>query len=216
MKFVAVCIFLVSSGMLFAQKAFTGKLVYRVEIADTSLQNMFPPSTMTIYTNDTILRVETRTDALGAQVLIQHMEKKKAYLLIESPMGKYAIQIPEKEEEVEKKYTYKKAKGKKTVQGLDSKKLLVANTSIKEQLEFYYHKKIAAKYLPGFEDFPGLLTDYYVVSTDGVYHHQLVECTPQQVSRDLFGIPSDYQKITMSDFVDLVTGGQEEQILERK
>ena len=103
MKFVAVCIFLVSSGMLFAQKAFTGKLVYRVEIADTSLQNMFPPSTMTIYTNDTILRVETRTDALGAQVLIQHMEKKKAYLLIESPMGKYAIQIPEKEEEVEKR-----------------------------------------------------------------------------------------------------------------
>lgn len=194
-----------------AQKPFEGKLVYSIEISDTSLRQLFPSSTMTIYTNDTIVRIETKTDALGQQILIQHLQKNKAYLLIETATDKYAIQLPEKDplrqaQDTEKKYTYKKAKGKKLISGLSSRKALVSFPSVVPKMEFYYHKEISAKYVPGFEDFPGLLTDYYVVSKDGIYHHQLKEITIQPVSRDLFGIPSDYKKISMSDFVDIMTG----------
>lgn len=191
-----------------AQKPFSGKMVYTVTIADTSLRSMFPPSTMTIYTNDTVLRIETRTDQLGKQTLIHHLQKNKGYLLIETADAKYAIQIPEKVA-TEEKYSFKKAKGKSTVCGLPSKKLAVKVVNYPDFLEYAYHKDIAAKYLPGFEHFPGLLTDYFVLTTDGLYHHQLIEISAESISRDLFGIPSDYQKISMSDFVDLMTGGQD-------
>lgn len=204
-RLIILGISILLAGSVSSQKPFEGKLVYSIEISDTSLRQLFPSSTMTIYTNDTIVRIETKTDALGQQVLIQHLQKNKAYLLIETTTDKYAIQLPEKEG-AETKYTYKKAKGKKLISGLSSRKILVSFPSVIPKMEFYYHKEISAKYVPGFEDFPGLLTDYYVVSKDGIYHHQLKEIMNQPVSRDLFGIPSDYKKISMSDFVDIMTG----------
>lgn len=204
-RLVILCVSILLVGIVYSQKPFEGKLVYSIEISDTSLRQLFPSSTMTIYTNDTILRIETKTEALGQQILIQHLQKNKAYLLIETATDKYAIQLPEKED-MEKKYTYKKAKGKKMIAGLSSRKLLVSFPSVVPKMEFYYHKEISAKYVPGFEEFPGLLTDYYVVSKDGIYHHQLKERTTHPVSRELFGIPSDYKKISMSDFVDIMTG----------
>lgn len=209
MKLFLISTFFLLTTCAFSQKPFVGKLVYSVEIADTSLREYFPVSRMVIFTNDTLIRVETSTEALGKQVLIQHITKKKAYLLIETPTGKYAVQIPEKEEAKEKKYSFKTTKGEKTIGGLKSKKLIVSNASVKEELDFFFHTKISAKYLPGFEDFPGLLTDYYVVSTDGLYHHQLIETSTELPEKDLFGIPSDYIRLSMSDFVDLMTAGSE-------
>jgi hypothetical protein len=204
-KQVVLYVTILLAGSVYAQKPFIGKLVYSIEISDTSLRQLFPSSTMTIYTNDTIVRVETKTEALGQQVLIHNLQKNKAYLLIETDRDKYAIQLPEKEDS-KTKYTYQKAKGKKIISGLSSRKMLVSFPNVIPKMEFYYHKEISAKYVPGFEDFPGLLTDYYVVSKDGIYHHQLKELTTEPISRDLFGIPSDYKKISMSDFVDIMTG----------
>jgi hypothetical protein len=37
----------------------------------------------------------------------------------------------------------------------------------------------------------------------------LIQIQSEPVSKDLFGIPSDYQRISMSEFVDLMTGGNE-------
>jgi hypothetical protein len=207
-KILSVIVLTLVVQLAYSQKPFVGKLVYSIEIADTSMKQMFPASTMTIYSNDTILRVETKTETLGQQVLIHHLTKKKAYLLIESPLGKFAIQIPEETSEKEK-YTYKKAKGKKTVCQLNSSKLNVSVTGFEGLLTAYYHKKISAKYIPGFEHFPGLPTSYQALTTDGIYQHELIQIQSEPVSKDLFGIPSDYQRISMSEFVDLMTGGNE-------
>lgn len=108
---------------------------------------------MTIYTNDTLIRVETQTDALGKQVLIHHLIKDKGYLLIESQLGSYAIQIPQKEVADQQGYHYKKTRGKEIVCGLKSKKLNVSYADFPENLDFFYTKSISAKYLPGFETF---------------------------------------------------------------
>jgi len=195
-----------------AQQPFVGRLVYSVEIADSSLRDLFPPSTMTIYTNDTLLRIETHTDQLGQQVAIQHIAQQKSYLLVQTPHGKYAIQIPPSPKE-NPKYTYKKKHGKTVVAGLKSKRLtvdLANSTSSATTFDYLYHKKINAKYVPGYEYFPGLLTDYVVSSRDGFYHHRLQEISWQDVSPDLFGIPSDFTIISMPDFVDIMTKKQGE------
>lgn len=205
MKVLFSCILMFVAVQVNAQNPFVGKLTYSIQIADTAMRDMFQTSTMTIYTNDTILRIETSTETLGTQVLIQHIEKKKSYLLIDTPMGNFAIQIPSDTAVTEKKYVYKKVDGQKQMLDLKCSKLEVTNTVVAEKLPFYYHKNISAKYLPGFEDFPGLLTDYYVISKDGLYHHQLIELKHEDVNRDLFGIPSDYERISMDAFVDKMT-----------
>lgn len=210
MRFILFFLFSCFSIITYAQKPFVGKLVYSIEIADTSKSELFPTATMTVYTNDTLLRIETHTEALGDQVLIQHLIKQKAYLLINSPIGKFAIQVPEANKSASK-YTFVKGKGKKVICALKSERLIVKHPDVTGDMEFYYTKSISSKYLPGFENFKGLLTDYYTVTQDGVYHHKLVECTPQPVPHDLFGIPSDYKKVSMSDFVDLMTGKNEEE-----
>ena len=44
---------------------FAGKLVYSIQITDTSLRKLIPTKTMVVYTNDTLLRIENDTDQLG-------------------------------------------------------------------------------------------------------------------------------------------------------
>ncbi|MCO5259657.1 MAG: hypothetical protein M9916_05890 [Crocinitomicaceae bacterium] len=209
MKFIVVIVAFLSVYS-FGQSPFIGKLVYNVEIADTSLTRLFNPSKMIIYTNDTLLRVETHTDALGTQVLIQHLQKNKAYLLIDSPNGKYAIQIPDVQQK-QSNYHYKKGKGTKSIASIKSNVLLVTHPDVENQMEFYYNKKILAKYIPSFEDFPGLLTEYYTITQDGVYRHRLQGIDYKIPSKDLFGIPSDYQRVSMDDFVNLMSGGEKEE-----
>lgn len=210
MRVVLFFLFCCSSIISYAQKPFVGKLVYIIEIADTSQRELFPTDTMTVYTNDTLIRIETHTAALGQQVLIQHLTKQKAYLLINSQLGKFAVQVPDVNKS-ESKYSFVKGKGKKVICGLKSARLIVKHADVTGDMEFYYTKNISSKYLPGFENFKGLLTDYYTVTQDGVYHHRLVECVAQPISHDLFGIPSDYQKLSMSEFVDVMTGKNEEE-----
>lgn len=199
-----ICLLLVACS---AQDSFVGKLVYEVKLADTAMQKLTNPNKMIIYTNDTILRVESESVTMGKQVMIKHLIKHKAYLLVQSAKGDFAVQIKDtRSKDSISKYSFEKARGKKRICGLKSKKLLVSNPSIKQKFTFYYSPSFKAKYLPGYEDFPGLLSEYYSVSADGVYHYKLIEITPKTVSSDLFGIPSNYQIISMSDFVDLMTG----------
>jgi hypothetical protein len=210
MRFILVFFLLTVVNYSFSQKIFTGKLVYSIEIADTNMRSLFPASKMVIYTNDTLLRVETKTELLGEQVMIHHLQKNKAYLLIATPKGKFAVQIPENEASSTEKYSFKKGKGKQVVAGLKSKIVVVKAHNYQQQLTFAYYPKISSKFLPGFESFPGLLTDYYTFTKDGLYHHQLIQIDQQPVSRDLFGIPSDYTKISMSDFVEKIMIGNNE------
>ncbi|HLU86761.1 MAG TPA: hypothetical protein VKZ44_03330 [Taishania sp.] len=205
---IILCYCLLVSNV-FSQKQFEGVLTYQIEIADTSLRSFYPSSIMTIYTNDTLLRVETKTENLGDQILIHHFQKNKGYLLIQTALGKYAIQIPEDTTHTQK-YTYKKTRGKQEILGLKSKKLLVKTKNHDAPLTAFYHKKISAKYIPGFDYFPGLVTSYQVHTNDGIYNHTLIAIERKKVDKDLFGIPSDYTRISMSDFVDLMTSEPQE------
>ena len=83
----------VTSFVMFAQKPFQGVLVYNVYLQDTSLHSIFPPEKMILYTNDTLLRIETQTHLTGQQTQIRHLQKQRSILLLDSPKGKYGIQI---------------------------------------------------------------------------------------------------------------------------
>ncbi len=197
---------LLLSHFSFTQKkheSFVGKLVYSIEIMDTSLREMIPNKKMVIYTNDTLLRIENRTDQLGDQVIVKHLGLDKSYLLIATPFSNYAIQTDHSTEEKDSyPYTYKKKCGTKKILGMKAKRLMVSHANFKEPMEFLYLKKYSTKYVNTLENFPGLPVKYYISSIDGTYKYELISIEYITPEKDLFGIPSDYKRVSFTQFLE--------------
>ena len=65
------------------------------------------------------------------------------------------------------------------------------------------------KYLNNFEGIPGIVAKYSVVTPDGVLDYELIRFNEYTPNRDLFGIPSDYERVTIDQFIETMTGGNE-------
>jgi len=203
-SFLLCCIALFS-GMLHAQEKqpFYGKLVYSVQIADTAFNQLFRPRTMVVYTNDTIIRIENESDQLGKQVIIKHLGLNKSYLLLQTPDQNFAIQTDHSSEQKKvSKYAFKKKCFKRKIAGKKANRLEVHHPDMKTERQFLYLKDYSPKYINTFEDFPGLPVHYFIISVDGVYEYKLLSMEEFLPSKDLFGIPSDYKRVTLDEFMD--------------
>ncbi|MDP4637895.1 MAG: hypothetical protein NWS40_05675 [Crocinitomicaceae bacterium] len=201
--------FILFTSFVFSQKkeAFVGKLVYSVQITDTAFQKFIPATQMVVYTNDTITRIENVTDQLGKQAIIKHMELNKSYLLLETPIDNFAIQTDHTDSlfrKKESKYTFEKKWFKKKVGGVRANRLLVSHPDFKEPKEYLYLKKYSPKYINTFEDFPGLPVHYYIITMDGVYEYKLISIEEMLPPKDLFGVPSNYKRVTFNEFLDIM------------
>ena len=190
-------------------KPFTGKMTYTIQMADTSLRELIPTSKMTVYTNDTLIRIENETDQIGKQILIKHLTLNKSYLLLETPLGKFAIQTDHANDTLPSRYSFQKKSFKRKIAGIRANRLMVSHADMNAPREFLYLKKYSPKYLNNFNNFPGLPVHYYIVSIDGIYEYTLSSMEHMLPEKDLFGIPSDYKRISYNDFVDLMTKVQE-------
>jgi hypothetical protein len=192
-----------------AQKGrFTGMFEYKITVRDTSLRAFYPDNSMFVYTNDTIVRTENYTAQLGFQINIHHLEKNKAYLLMDNDIGKFAIasdynSLKQSDSSVYvSKYHFKKKAGSKKILGRKVKCMLVTHDDSKETFEFWYDKKISPKYNHIFPEMKGLPVSYSVVTPDAVLNYEMVRISEYVPDRDLFGIPSDFERITFDEFID--------------
>jgi hypothetical protein len=205
-------IFLNVSFFGFSQKhkPFQGKLVYSIEMADTSLQWMFPVRNMVVFTNDTLVRIENETAQLGKQVVLKHLILDKSILLLENNGVKYAIQTSgdsQKTEESDSSPThlkYRKRWGRVRVASMRANKVDVNMEGQKKAIELLYLKDVSAKYLDAYQGCPGLPVRYFFNTEDGVLVYTLIYFERTAVVRDLFGIPSDYKKVSFDAFIDEV------------
>ena len=190
---------------------FSGKLVYSISIKDTSLQHMIPNRTMVIYTNDTLIRIENETDQLGKQVIIKHLTLNKSYLLLSTPMNNYAIQTDHNDgKEIKFPYSFKLKRGKRKILGMKAKRLMVSHENFKEPIEFLYLPLLSPKYINTLDNFPGLPVLYYISSVDGTYEYRLISIEKSTPNHDLFGIPSDYKRVTFDTFLNEVLNYQKQ------
>lgn len=193
------------------QKPFYGELIYRASIsyADTNL--VIKEWNVRVFTNDTIVRVETETGQFGTQVYIRHMELGKAYLLLDLEGEKYAIQttLTKKTDTIPANYTVTKKRGCKKIAGVKCRRYLVKDKDA-DGFYCYFAKKINHKYLEVYPEVPGLAADYFLPSQEGLIHYQLVEIKPEPVNRDLFGIPSDYKRVSFEEFLKIYYGNNEQ------
>jgi hypothetical protein len=192
-------------------KPFQGKLVYSVEMADTAMQKMIPARTMVIYTNDTIVRIENETNQLGKQIIIKHTVLNKSILLLSSGDKNYAIQtnLNKKSDSTslkpsESKYIYKKKFGRKKIVNKKANRMTIQLKGQKKQIEILYFKDYSTKYIDAYNEIPGLPVRYYIQTEDGIVVYTLIQMENKTINRDLFGIPSDYKRVTFDQFLDEV------------
>lgn len=211
MKQLFILLFSICFSITFAQKhePFQGTLHYRIDFQAHPDSTAVPYSKMSVYTNDTLVRVDSETTQLGEQVLITHLALQKYYLLIEFDSKKYAIQGHEVENKKPSSYTFKKKWGKKKIGGITAKKVLVSAPFFPKPILMWYAPNISPKYLSILKGIPGLPLDYYIQMEDGYLHYRLESADVSPVHKDSFGIGSDYKKVTFDQFIEATVGESE-------
>lgn len=187
-------------------KPFVGKLTYSVDFYDSLHKKPTSTSSMKIFTNDTIVRVEAESDMLGKQVIIRHLTLNKYYILLEMNEQKFAIQHQGDKDTVASKYLFKYKMFGKKMCGKKAKKVVVKSTNLSAPMTMYYFKQYSPKYIEAVKGIAGLPVDYYIQTNDGYFHYKLTEFSSENVPNDLFGIPSDYKKVTFDEFMQSVMG----------
>ncbi len=198
--------FFIFNNLPQAQSNFTGKIVYKVELSDTAVQRLIDSREMTVYTNDTLSRVEMLNDALGEQVTIKHLQLKKSYLLMTMMGKKLAIQTNLGNDSTGiEPYTFKyHFFGKKKINGLVLKKVTVYRKDLEKKRTCWYFKDIRADLMDIYPGIKGLPAEFYIGTVDGIVKYSLQSVEKKAIQKDLFGIPSDYEKITLQEFMEHV------------
>jgi hypothetical protein len=187
---------------------FEGVLLYQITFVDTNIAKMIPPSYMKVYTNDTVVRIENTSFNFGNQIVIKHTIFNKSYLLIDSGDKKFAIQTDRnKNIDTLNKVDYKLKRKSKTIEicGKKANLLILSNPKNNKSTKLYYYKTLSNKYIDAYNESPGLPVLFYLDSNEGLLKYELITITHQKVNRDLFGIPSNYQKTTFEEFMQQIT-----------
>ncbi len=185
---------------------FSGRLTYSVQMADTALRKFYPSSEMSVITNDTLLRIENQTSFIGKQVLIKHLKLNKSYLLIESPLGNFAVQTNHSNDQKDSitNYSFHVFKKKKRIGGLKGQKITVTHKKAEKPFTCYVDMTKNPAYINTYFNLPGLPLHYYLPSEDGLLEYKLIRIEEYATHKDAFGIPSDYKKVTFDEFLKLL------------
>ena len=68
----------------------------------------------------------------------------------------------------------------------------------------WYFKDIRPDIMEMYKGIKGFPADFYIGTVDGIVYYKLKSIDYQHVEKDKFGIPSDYEKIKLKDFMDHV------------
>ena len=187
-----------------AQKPFTGELLYagvKVTPKDSNAVEK-----ILIYAKDSLGKVIHFSTVLGKQECINNLPRNKSILLVETTKGKFAIKTGNQSDtDTSLTYRYKKTMGSKKIAGIRAKKILVFFNNLDKPFPFYYTKKIDAKYGPSFHRLPGLVLSYYQPTDQGIYFYELKELNKKEVPLSLFSVPSDYKRVTLEEFFELIS-----------
>lgn len=189
---------------LFAQKQkpFVGTLTYRIEFINPGDTSISLHSFTTLYTNDTLVRIDTESEQFGPQVLIKHLTLNKYYLLLAHEGKKYAIQQTMPADTSASKYQFKKIRGKTKIAGLKAKKILVNTPDFPKPIVMAYLPNVSPRYLGILKGIPGLPVDYYIQTDTGFLHYTLEKVELGSVKKTTFSIPTEFEKISFDEFMD--------------
>ena len=198
--FLILCLFCIQDFHSQNQKTFSGELTYSIERVD---KNDSVKAEMIIYARDSLIRVVNFNSESGRQELIRHLRLEKSFLLIDTEKQKFAIKmIDQVSQDTSVEYSFKKSFGIKKIGGLVARKIKVKQREIKNELTFYVHKKISAKYANVFSHLPGLPVLYYVPTDHGLYKYELISFKNTIPPMALFTFGKEYIVVTFEQFTE--------------
>src|SRR5690554_3766966 len=178
---------------------FEGKLIYSIESPGNIPDEKDSINYQVVYAKDTMLRIDSYTQ-IGKQTYIKHIPKNKAYILMDLGVKKVAIQTIQDTLKNDDRYIFKKARGKKKFAGRKANNINVTDNVFDTTMTMNYLEEVPSKYSTAIKGMPGLPVNYSL-NVDGLWTtYKLKEIEEKTLSIDLFGIPSNYEIITLDEF----------------
>lgn len=200
--FIAVT-FIISTAVAQKKGSFSGELVYNIEKLSPKDSSQ---AKMLIFAKDSLLKVINFSSILGKQEMIKHLRLNRSYILVTTTKGDFAIKNDHNlDSDSIQSYSFRKVCGRKKIATIRAKKALVTFKGIDKKFIFYYTPKINAKYSGSFENFPGLLIEYFVANENGLFRYTLESIKVIDPPLEIFSIPSNYKKVTINEFIDQVS-----------
>lgn len=189
---------------------FEGKLVYKIT---SNMRDFDPADSMNyqiIYAKDSLVKTDNFT-RFGKQSYLKHIPKNRAYTMMNFEGNKLAIQtIPDSTKVAPDKYTFFERKEQKKIAGLNAQLVEVKIKGHNTPIEMWYATAVSHDYSDAIPGMKGLPLIYTLVIGDEELTYTLIEAEQRTMSRDHFGLPSDYKVITTQEFEAFVAAPQEE------
>ena len=145
---------------------------------------------------------------------------EKSYLLLETDFGQYAIQMDESKAQKEQqlkdttqaeadKFVFKKKCGRKRMLGRKMNRLMVSHPDFDEPIEFLYLKGYSTEIVDAYPKINGIPTKYSVITADAIFDYELVKMSEYTPEYNLFGIPSDFERVSFDEFMDKLIESKE-------
>lgn len=188
---------------------FEGKIVYHISSEQMNVSESDSTAYQIIYAQDSMVRIENFTP-IGKQVYIKHIPKNKAYILMDLNAEKIAIQTTTEEVPNADEFKFDFKMGSSEIAGRKAKKIKVSIPNIDSTFVMHYFEDISHEYSEAVPGIPGMPAKYTVISNDAFMNYEAILLEERKVSKDLFGIPSDYKKMSMDKFIDMIQEMEEQ------
>ncbi len=182
---------------------FEGKLVYKITSPLDNPSKQDSTNYQVVYAMDSMLRIDSHSP-IGGQTYIKHIPKNKAYILMDLPTRKVAIQTKPDTASTDSKYSFENKWGHDKIAGRKAQRAKVTDHDQDTTFVVNYLAEVPAKYSNALKGIPGLPVKYSIFSNGVWIEYRLIEIEEKPIDRDRFGIPSDHEIISLDEFIELL------------
>lgn len=197
-----ICLAIVFQNSSYAQKykPFEGTIFYDVFFQATPDSIPYKVNYLTIRAKDSLVRIDTYSDAFGAQTTIRNLNQKKSYILLKNNDTYYAIKQHDNDSSTTN-FSFKKLPQKRKLDGFTVKRIkrIHADNTLDT---VYYFPKINPIYLNYNSLIKGLYAEYSVqVNETTKLIYRAIKIEQGELDKKLFQIPSIFKIVTLDEFI---------------
>jgi hypothetical protein len=155
---------------------------------------------LTLRIKDSLVRIDTNSDAFGGQTTIKNINRKRSYTLLKSKENFYAIRNIDTSSTTNL-FSFKKMSKTTRLDNFKIKAIKRIDADGKIDT-IYYLPKISPIYLGIFSGIKGLPAAYTVpIDKQSFLYYQIIKIEPKELDSKLFTIPSIFKIVTMDEFI---------------
>lgn len=184
-------------------ESFEGKFIYTISSESNTPDLSDSINYQVIYAKDSMLRIDSYTP-IGKQIYIKHIPKNRAYILMDLGFKKVAIQTIPDTLENQGRYEFSYQSGKEKFGKIKASNIRVKDLELDTTFNMNYYASISPKYSTAMKGIPGLPVNYYLLIEGAWANYRIYSIEKKALNIDLFGIPNEYEIITLDDFIDII------------